>query len=294
MDHHDHDTSDDVTDAVPTDRRPLGYWLRTIDHLISREFASALADEGVTRRDWMLLNAVSGDVDLPGRAERLARRGKRLAGLEKRGWVDQAGDGTWSLTDEGRAAKERIGAIVDGIRTRITGAVSPEDFATTMASLEAIAHELGWSEDFTGHRGHSGFGRGFDRGFGPRGRGFGFGFARPGFGPEFGRGFHAGFGPRSEHGCVHGYHDEWHGEGHGHHGLGERHSEHHGYGESRRHHGHGESHGHHGHGESHGHHGERHGDDARHRRHEGDHHDAEQAYERGFDAGYARGAVERD
>ena len=112
----------------------------------------------------MLLNAVSGDVDVPGLAERLARKGKRLAGLEKRGWVDQAGDGTWSLTDEGRAAKERIGAIVDGIRARVAGAVSPEDFATTMASLEAIARELGWSEETAGHRER----RGFGRGFGPR------------------------------------------------------------------------------------------------------------------------------
>ena len=114
MDHIDHDTPDGATGAVPTDRRPLGYWLRTVDRLITDEFASALADEEVTRRDWMLLNAVSGDVDVPGLAERLARKGKRLAGLEKRGWVDQAGDGTWTLTDEGRAAKERIGAIVDG------------------------------------------------------------------------------------------------------------------------------------------------------------------------------------
>ena len=31
MDHNDHDTSDDATDAVPTDRRPLGYWLRAVD-----------------------------------------------------------------------------------------------------------------------------------------------------------------------------------------------------------------------------------------------------------------------
>ena len=160
MDHIDHDTSDGATGAVPTDRRPLGYWLRTVDAPHLPRVRSAFADEGVTRRDWMLLNAVSGDVDVPGLAERLARKGKRLAGLEKRGWVDQAGDGTWTLTDEGRAAKERIGAIVDGIRPRVAGAVSPEDFATTMASLEAIARELGWSEDYAGHAGTPGFGRG--------------------------------------------------------------------------------------------------------------------------------------
>ena len=64
--------------------RPLGFWLRTVDALISREFAAAFDGEGATRRDWMLLNAVSGDVDAPGFAERFARKGgKRLRGLEQ-------------------------------------------------------------------------------------------------------------------------------------------------------------------------------------------------------------------
>ena len=149
----------------------------------------------------MLLNAVSGDVDAPGFAERLARKGKRLRGLEERGWVEEAGDGTWTLTDEGRAAKERLGAVVDGIRSRVAGAVSPEDFATTLASLEAIARELGWDEN---EGGWAGFGRGFGRG---RGLGRGFGpRLRPGFGPGLRprhhqasararHGFRPGFGP---------------------------------------------------------------------------------------------------
>ena len=84
-----------------------------------------------------------------GLRERFARKGKRLRNLEERGWTEEPGDGTWVLTDEGRAAKERLGAIVDGIRSRVAGAVSPEDFATTMASLEAIARELGWDESVT-------------------------------------------------------------------------------------------------------------------------------------------------
>ena len=117
----------------------------------------------------MLLNVVAGDVDAPGFAERLARKGKRLRGLEQRGWVEETGDGSWILTDEGRAAKERLGAIVDGMRSRVGGAVSPEDFATTVASLEAIARELGWDENermpWTGFG--RGSGRGFGRGFGP-------------------------------------------------------------------------------------------------------------------------------
>ncbi|BDV32204.1 MarR family winged helix-turn-helix transcriptional regulator [Microbacterium terricola] len=227
-------------DTLPTDRRPLGFWLRTVDALLTEEFAKAFADADLTRRDWMLLNIVSGDVDAPRRGPRgpegAPRKGKgaRRARLAERGWIAQSDDGTWSLTDDGRAAKEQLDEIVGGIRARVAGAVSPEDFATTLASLEAIARELGWNEESP--VGRRGFGRG--RGFGP-GRGFRHGFGHGhGFGPdaEFGHGH--GFGPDADHGHGHG------------HGFGPRHGA--------------------GHGHPHPHH-------------------AEQAYERGFDAGFARG-----
>ena len=250
--------------------RPLGYWLRAVDALITEEFAKAFDGEGVTRRDWMLLNAVSGDADVPGFAERLARKGKRLRGLEQRGWVEEAGDGTWMLTDAGRAAKERLGTIVEGVRSRVAGAVAPEDYAKMLASLEAIARELGWDENSRMPR--RGFGRGFGpgsgRGFGPGpfGRGFGpgpFGHdIHHDFGPNLHKGFRPGFGPGGGPDAVPDDEDGGHHHHHGHHG----------------HHG---EHGHHGHDEcGRGHRGGRRG------RHG---HGAEHAYERGFDAGFARG-----
>jgi len=252
----DEGTAGTPTEGVPADRRPLGYWLRTVDGLITREFAAAFDGEGAGRRDWMLLNALSGDVELPALAERLARKGKRLRGLEDRGWAQESGDGTWVLTDEGRAAKERLGSIVDGIRSRVAGSVSPEDFATTLASLEAIARELGWDENAQMPRSR------FSRGFGP-GSGFGRGFGG-GFGPGFGRGFGRGFDPR-----------HFGGEGHGSHGANPWHPHHeHDAQDCHSRHGHGEHH-HSGHrGRGHAERSGRHG---------------EHAYERGFDAGFARG-----
>ncbi|MBD3757960.1 MAG: hypothetical protein IE924_07750 [Microbacterium sp.] len=134
--------------------------------------------------------------------------GKKLRPLIERGWVAEDGDG-WTLTDEGRAAKERLGEIVAGIRARVAATVSDEDFATTLATLEAIATELGWDPDE----------------WMPLGRGFGRG--RRGFRPEFGRGFRAGhevFGPHFGEGygheadreCDHGgpRHDGPHGQRH--------------------------------------------------------------------------------
>jgi len=264
----DEGTAGTPREGVPTNRRPLGFWLRTVDGLITREFSAAFDAEGVSRRDWMLLNALSGDVELPGFAERLARKGKRLRGLAERGWVDESGDGTWVLTDEGRAAKERLGAIVDGIRARVSGAVTPEDYSTTMASLEAIARELGWDENARMPR--HGFGRGFGPGSG-FGRGFGRGFGG-GFGADFGPGFGRGFGPGFGRGFGPGH---FGGEGYGSHGENPWHSHHrHDEQDCRPRHGHGAHH----HG---GYRGRGHG--------EGSGRSGQDAYERGFDAGFTRG-----
>lgn len=194
------------TDTAPKSpsSRPFGYWLRAVDGLIAREFAAAFEAEGVTRRDWRILSLLSGDVVAPELTARLERHGgKKLRGLIERGWVAQ-NDGIWTLTDEGRAAHARLGDVVAGIRAKVAGAVSDDDFATTQASLEMIARELGWNPDERMPRAFDrpGFGpgwRGFGRpGFGP-GAGFGHGF-RPGFGPAFGAGHGHGHAGASEHG----------------------------------------------------------------------------------------------
>ncbi|WP_194396939.1 hypothetical protein [Microbacterium atlanticum] len=289
-------TPDDGETARPDDRRPLGYWLRVVDALLARELAAALDAEGISRRDWMALNVLSGDVDAPGMAERLARKGKRLRVLEERGWVQEHGDGSWTLTDLGRAEKDRVGAIVDGIRSRVTGAVGDEAYAALTGSLEAIARELGWdAEADERDRRSAGFGRaGFEAGSRP---GFAPGFRSRGFGPRFGPGsglgfrgrpqpfgpdIHAGYGPNLHRGFAPGrpghpaerFDEPLRGEGddgcHGHHPYaGHSHRDH----ES--HHDHG---GHHGH-EHGGHHGREHRGGRR----------TQRAYERGFDAGFARG-----
>ncbi|MFT4280192.1 hypothetical protein [Microbacterium sp.] len=181
-----------MTDTPLSHDRPLGYWLRSLDALLTREFARVLHAEGVDRRDWMILNVLDDSVDAPPFAERVQRGGKRVRALAERGWVTES-DGRWTLTDEGRAAKTRLSEAVDGIRATVAGAVSPDDYATTMASLEAMARALGADDvDAESPRGRDalGFGPRFGpRGFGPRG-----GFDPRAFGP---RGFGPrGFGPR--------------------------------------------------------------------------------------------------
>ena len=90
--------------------RPFGYWLRAADHLLARELETAFQAEGITRREGRLLRLLAGDVVSPELSERLQRHGgKKLRGLVERGWVAET-DGTWTLTDEGRAVAARLDA----------------------------------------------------------------------------------------------------------------------------------------------------------------------------------------
>ena len=203
--------------------RPLGFWLRALDASLSREIDGRLAAEGVTRRDWMLLNVIDGSVDAPwpsrpdrdlGRGRGPGRgRGRHLRYLADRGWVEEAGDGSLSLTDAGREAKQRLAGIIDEVRSRLVETVGEQDYETTVRSLEALTRSLGGADDdsFGFARGHFGRGHGSERGHG-RGHGFG-----RGHGDGHGRGYRHGSGD----GHGRGFRDDW--GGNRHHGFGPRH-----------------------------------------------------------------------
>lgn len=195
-------------------RRPLGFWLKLVDRRISDEIERVLSDDDLTRRDWRTLNLLAGTAHDEHLAAKIAAKPGLVHRLAERGWVEGTPP---RLTDAGREALDALTERVDAVRARVAGTVSPEEFATTVATLEAIARELGWDESQPLPRGRRG-----GRGFGRRRGGFGrFGFGGPhGFGP-------AGFDPRERHehgefdrhahGGWHGHdpheHGAWHGKG---------------------------------------------------------------------------------
>ncbi|MGY1550413.1 hypothetical protein ACW5CM_01360 [Microbacterium sp. A588] len=183
-------------DTMNTDEnsRPFGFWLKAVDRLVAAEFARAFESEGITRREWRLLNIVDGTVPVGRRKSERPLPEHKLGLLIDRGWVTDA-DGSWALTEEGRTAKDRLGSIVDGIRAKVTDAVPAEDLATTLATLEQLARAFGWDEETPLPRGH-----GRHRRFGHRhGHDFGHGH---GHGHDFAEGH--GYGQRGHgHRCAH-------------------------------------------------------------------------------------------
>ncbi|MDX2377971.1 hypothetical protein M4I32_14320 [Microbacterium sp. LRZ72] len=144
---------DDITPSPPgvaeqpSGSRPLGSSLRLAARRLARETETAFATEGASLPEAKLLLALSRDPDRDepdgtGRISRGRRHPGRLRTLTDRSLIRDEGD-RLALTDEGRALAARLAAAADSIQTRLAGAVTPEAWATTMASLETIARELG-------------------------------------------------------------------------------------------------------------------------------------------------------
>ena len=144
-----------------TDQRPIGYWLKLVDRLIDESFEGSLDEHGVTRRQWQLLNVlgqgaasvseldaavapflratpVAGS-DLPPQST-----AAELAELVESDWVAETPSG-FVLTPRGEQSFERLRVLVDEFRGSMADGVAPDDYATTIATLERMARNLGWS-----------------------------------------------------------------------------------------------------------------------------------------------------
>ncbi|MGO2533911.1 MULTISPECIES: transcriptional regulator [Micrococcaceae] len=140
-------------------QRPIGYWLKLVDSLISEQFATSLEEHGVTRRQWQLLNllgakshtseelmlALAPFFDEVSPEGEPASPAEHLSELLESGWVSQEGD-AYTLTDRGTISLERLTELVEGMRERSSAGVTQEQYETTIATLQRMATNLGWSE----------------------------------------------------------------------------------------------------------------------------------------------------
>jgi DNA-binding MarR family transcriptional regulator len=143
------------TATVPTDRRPIGFWLKLVDRLLDEGFERLLDAAGLTRRHWQVLTALqTGPVTVQELDARLApflggrepTTGPVLDGLAARGWVTRTAGGRAAVTPAGAAAHERLLADVSAHRRRVTGGITAEEYRATVAVLERMAANLGWED----------------------------------------------------------------------------------------------------------------------------------------------------
>jgi DNA-binding PadR family transcriptional regulator len=135
--------------------RPIGFWLKLVDRMIDEQFASTLEEHGVTRRQWQLLNVLKQE---PATVEQLdaavapflsddasESSADHLAELVDSGWISIT-RAQYELTERGRSALDRLTDVVAAQRTLMTEGLSQQQYDDTLATLERMARNLGWSD----------------------------------------------------------------------------------------------------------------------------------------------------
>lgn len=142
------------------EQRPIGFWLKLVDSLITEQFSASLEEHGVTRLQWQLLNLLQhGPATGPDLGTMLAPflssvtgvdepsdPGEHLNELVESGWVTLEVE-TYSLTERGATSLTRLSGVVETIRSKASAGVAVEDYDTTVRTLHRMAGNLGWRDD---------------------------------------------------------------------------------------------------------------------------------------------------
>ncbi|HEY8535829.1 MAG TPA: hypothetical protein VIL25_05250 [Vicinamibacterales bacterium] len=133
-------------------QKPIGYWLKRIDALLTAHIDRAQRSLGLTRTTWQVLNVVKelGAARLEQVAEALSpfvdAEGAAAAAdeLSHRGWLD--GDGSaerpYVLSPAGRDGHAKALEVQQQVRHRAMAGITPDDYLVAMRVLETMAANL--------------------------------------------------------------------------------------------------------------------------------------------------------
>ena len=131
--------------------KPIGYWPKRVDRLIDGALSPVLADHGLTRRHWQVLNVLGGegatdaqvdDALRPFWAEGSPARAEVLAGVTGRGWARRHDGGRYRLTREGEAARTAIAARVEEVRDAAARGITEAEYLAAVGTLRRMAENL--------------------------------------------------------------------------------------------------------------------------------------------------------
>lgn len=151
-----------MSDAAPHDspldqpnEQMLSYWINLVDTLLTTRVNESLAEHGLTRAQWQLMNALTTrpqtTEELKGTlapAAAASEEGPRsveehLDELVDSGWLVAEG-GMYTLTSTGRTSGERVAAVVEELRAEITEGLDDDRYRMVVDALETMAGNLGW------------------------------------------------------------------------------------------------------------------------------------------------------
>ena len=130
--------------------KPIGYWLNRTDKAFTVAMNGLLAESGLTRLAWQVLNVVQGTPEAADAEVRTVLAANADAAdltaaveaLLADGWVTRPAPGRLTLTDIGRVrlvgAAERVGAFRELSLEGITHA----EYRTAVTVLERMTHNV--------------------------------------------------------------------------------------------------------------------------------------------------------
>ena len=136
--------------TVPTDGRPIGFWLKLVDRLIDERLEASLG--GISRRHWQVLNVVrqgrASQAEIDARVRPFigneGTTAREVADLRQRGWLT-SGTAALELSELGTDEFARLLELVSADRTALPIGIAPEEYASIVSVLERMARNLGWT-----------------------------------------------------------------------------------------------------------------------------------------------------
>ena len=136
-----------------TKQKPIGYWLKRADEVITEHVDLVLSDNGFTRFRWQMLNVVyqAGTIMRGNVLETMqsfidARQLEEiLDGFEEEGWLVKSGEGDdaqLTLTDAGKAQRETVFKLQRKVRSRAMQGITEQEYATVIDVLERMVSNL--------------------------------------------------------------------------------------------------------------------------------------------------------
>jgi DNA-binding MarR family transcriptional regulator len=136
-----------------TKHKPIGYWLKHADEVITEHVDRVLSDNGFTRSRWQVLNIIyeagtttrSGVFDTMQTFIDICQLDEIIEGFVEAGWLVKHGEGNGAqltLTAAGKAKRESIFELQRDVRRRAMRGITEREYATVIDVLERMVRNL--------------------------------------------------------------------------------------------------------------------------------------------------------
>jgi DNA-binding MarR family transcriptional regulator len=136
-----------------TKQRPIGYWLKRADEVITEHADQVLSENGFTRSHWQVLNIIyqAGTIPRGGVFDTMRtfldsrQLDVIIEGFVEEGWLVEHGGGDGAhltLTDTGKVKRETIFELQSEVRRRAMQGVTEQEYATVIDVLERMVKNL--------------------------------------------------------------------------------------------------------------------------------------------------------